>query len=306
MIEGISGKIKPQCKPTQVCVDKDSINKFKLHPRARVVRVDQISRLEAVVRRMEPFEDPIIVNLDTSNGTITIIDGQHRWIAIRNVLADNPHLKVYLHAIQYLNLDLVQMNEVYKVHARIIKQTLNDRLEMEQDNNPVLKSILSGNFPVPISTNHKDTYNLSRCLGAYFNRYLEPERRTRTSIDSFMYGVGMLTPNDKNRLAEFLTIHQELFGKPGKENRFCDRGSIETLFKIYFYNVDKVGFDSDDVKNRLKNLIGNAQFIQRGKSYDAISIRMLYDYALEKVNARFRGENRLQEIPKGKALGLSQ
>jgi len=302
MSEELSWRIKPESNTTQLTINKDNITRYHLHPRARSVRINHIRKLEAVIRRGLPFNDPLIINLNVASGEVIIIDGQHRFLAIRNVIANNPDVRVIVHVIQYKNLDLEQMNEVYKIHAKSVKQNLNDRLEMEQDQNPVLKELLSGDFPVAISTKSRDAQNLSRLLNAYFNKYLEPERQTRTSTDSFMYGVNRLTLNDKNRLAEFCIIHQELFGRPGKENRYCDRGALYVLMKIYFHNVDKKGFDSDDVKNRLRLLVGDPNIIANSKQFDAISLRELYDHCLLRMNARYRGENRLEAIPLGREV----
>lgn len=297
----ISGKIKPECRTTQEWVTKDNISTYRMHPRARSIRLGHVHRMEAALRRGDAFEDPIIINLNTTTKVKTVIDGQHRMVALRNVLADNPNLRVCLHALQYLDLDLEGMNGIYTLHAKMVKQTLNDQLMMEIDQSPVLKSMVEGDFPVRVAADRRtDSFNLQRVLSVYFNRYLEPERQARTSRETFMYGVRLLTMNDRNRIAEILTIVQDLFGRPGQENRFCDRGSLTVLFKIYFHNVDKAGFDSDDVKGRLRALVGDSLFIQRGKHFDTINVRALYDYALNKVNARYRGENRLKEIPRGR------
>lgn len=247
------------------------------------------------------FEDPIIINLNTKTDEITIIDGQHRFLAIQGYLSRYPNAQVSLHATQYTDLTLTQMNEVYKIHSDQRKQNIADRLKMERDENKVIDLLLGpSNFPVPISVSSRtDAWNLPRLLRAYFNRYYPPERMTRTSIDSFMYAVKLLDMNDFNRLAEFCDMHKKIFGKPSSSNVMCGSGSTGVLVKIYFYNVDKIGIETSVLEARFKNLIGESTFIQEGKSMDSLVMRRLYDFAIAKMNIKDRNKT-IQPIPMGK------
>ena len=293
-------RIKPKCKATIVNWNKDTINDFLLHPRVRDIRKNHLRKLFAALNRGESFDDPVIVNLDTKSKKQTIIDGSHRYRASQQFIAQYQNAMITMQALQYTDLTMTEMNEVYMLHSKSVKQTLADRLKMERDENEIIDKLLSAKFVAPVSVSSRvEAWNLPRLLRAYFDRHNPPERATRTSVDSFMYAVKLLDFTDYNRLAEFCVMHKKVFGKPCWDNPMCRPGAVMVLSKIYFWNLDKEGVDRDILEKRFIHLQGDDKFINRGKSVDRFIVRELYDYAIERMNTHDRNKT-IKEIPRGK------
>ena len=205
-----------------------------------------------------------------------------------------------MQALQYTDLSVIEMNAVYMLHSKSIKQTLADRLKMERDENEIIDKLLSSKFVVHISVSSRvEAWNLPRLLRAYFDRYHPPERATRTSVDSFMYAVKLLDLTDYNRLSEFCTMHKKVFGNPRWDNPMCRPGAVMVLSKIYFWNLDRENVDRDVLEKRFVHLHGDPKFIQEGKSVDRLIVRQLYDYTIERMNKHDRNKT-IKEIPRGK------
>ena len=111
-----------------------------------------------------------------------------------------------------------------------------------------------------------------------------------------MNRVMNLTEQDYQNLKEFCTYHQQLFGNPANINSFCGLGAVTILMKIYFYNVDKLKYGPAEMVKRMQKLVGDALFIQHGKSMDRPTQQMLYDHAITVMNT---GRNKflIQQIP---------
>jgi len=294
-------KLKLIGKNMMLYWDRDSIKRVKLHPDSRPTRPKQIKTLIAMLNRGEHWESNMVMNLNTSRNTYTIIDGQHRYRAAQEYLSNNPDRSIPVPAIVYKNMDLPEMNNLYKKHNKMIKQTLNDRLKMERKDLKIVDRILK-NFPVKIGIGSKvDGWALSRLLRAYFNRNNIPESEIRSGQDQFMNAVKALTNKDYSSLVEFCTAHQDVFGRPSWDNAMCGVSGLNVLMKIWFFNIEKMKVSSATIVHRFKRLRADSQFIQLGKQMNRQLQRQLYDYAIDKMNGR-RGKPIIHPIPKGKTV----
>jgi hypothetical protein len=176
------------------------------------------------------------------------------------------------------------------------EMTAADRLTIEEGTIPIAKKMRE-DFPVRVTHGRsKNSWNMANLLKAYLNREKAPENTRPFDTETFIRLASRLTDKDAERIADFCTMHHEVFGRPGIHNTFCSLLSIHVLMKIYFYNMDRFGLDKKFLKGRIAKLAGDPRFMNSTRAPYRDNIRGLYDHAMRKMNHGL-SKNKIEAIP---------
>ena len=175
-IDKTNVRIKQEGKQTLLHWNKHTLRTFSVHPNARDLRPTQVESLLVLLNSGNHWEAPIVVNLNTRTGDYTIIDGQHRFESANQFLAKHPNADISVPTIQYTDLTIEEMNEVFrKISGKGVKQNTSDRIKMEISELPIAAKILN-HFPVKVtlSKSTPEGWSLPRLLRSYFERFKAP------------------------------------------------------------------------------------------------------------------------------------
>jgi hypothetical protein len=288
--------LKPESRTRELDFCKYTWNNFELYYKKRDLRNGQVELLYTVLNSGHSLIGTMVINMDTKTGKITIIDGQHRYRAIEKYLGNHPDAHIKVHAEYYENLSKEEQYEIYLKHATVIPQTLVDALTMGEDWINVANRLVN-DFPVRVTHGKsKDAWSSKQLINAYLFRDKGPEGSNALRRNKFINMAKAVPDEDIKRLAGFCTMHQEIFGDPGHNNMFCKFANLNSLMKIWFYNIDKCGHDPKFLKGRVKKLVGDPKLVNASRATDRDLLKEIYDHMLRKMN-RGLSKNKIEAIP---------
>jgi len=288
--------LKPESRTRELDICKYTWNNFELYYKKRNLRKNKVDELYTVLNSGESFIGSMTVNMDTKTGRITIIDGQHRYRAIEKYLGNHPDAHIKVHAEYYEDLSKEEQYAIYLKVANQTPQTMVDAVTMGEDWIAIAKRMVN-DFPVRVTHGMtKDAWNSTHLINAYLLRNKAPENSAAIRKKNFIPMAKAVPDEDTKRLAEFCTMHQDVFGDPGSGNDFCKYSVLNSLMKIWFYNIDKCGYDPKFLKGRIRKLVGDPKLINASHSTDRDLLKEIYDYILRKIN-RGLSKNKIEAIP---------
>jgi hypothetical protein len=219
----------------KIVVDSSNIDKlFALGKNKRKIREGVVDQLRGSLNTGEHFDSGIVVN--KKDGKFHLIDGNHRYLAMKTYFEKHPKEKIELNLIYYEDLTPEQEKEIYTKWNMGTKQNKNDFLQQYIDDIKIFK-MMQGDFPCKVTVYPtKEGVGLSRVLEAY---------HMATSKTSAFYGTmgGMDSVNFAKRLGEtdfqymyaYFAIHQAAFGSC-ENNAYVSGSVLPALMRLWWDN----------------------------------------------------------------------
>ena len=261
----------------------DNLSDFELFADRRHIRSTQVESILIALRAGEHFDTVMVVN--RLNGKYRIIDGNHRYEALKTFLAENPDLKIELKLAVYKKLDAKQEREVYTRWALGIKQTIDDLLNLMRDEIPLYGLLRKRNVPISMFTAPtSDTIPFKMILQMLYGtlnteRVFSPRSVKRTEIITIAKEYGQ---READLIEGFLRVFRGAFGSY-RENKFLRSVFCVPLFNIFYMNTQ---FGEDALKERFSNCISDTEILSRLREHSRDAKMFLRDRIVHVSNRK--------------------
>ena len=239
--------IKPKHRKVKFMVDAKSIKKFYINEEERrQIKTGKVKSLISSLKKGDHFESDIVIN--KMNGSLRVIDGNHRIEAIRDILESNPKFRIEVWLAKYENLSEVQESkvrtekirererEIYSTWNKGTPETTTDYIQQYFKTIPYGEQILR-QLPVAVYKTDKKM-SLKMFVGNHIDAKLQR---------SFagMWGVGgeksveslrEITPEDITMLKAFYSDMVEIFGEYYDRHPFYRTSAISSFYRIWYDN----------------------------------------------------------------------
>lgn len=213
-----------------------NLNRFELFDDRRHIRSTQVESLMIALRAGKHFDTVLIVN--KKNGNYRIIDGNHRYEALKQYLSDNRNVKIVVRMAVYSNLTAAEERDVYTRWSLGIKQTIDDLLNLRKSEIPVYNILVKKGFPLStyksVSSSNVSLGLVIKMLYASYNAESVFTARgvTRNNIISI---AKEYKEKHADMIIEFFDIFREAMGGY-RDNKFLRYVFCVPAFNIYILN----------------------------------------------------------------------
>ena len=237
-------------------IDTENIEKFEFMEERRILRSSHIKAIHSLLATGKHFETPLILN--QINGKYRVIDGNHRFEAIKEYLKEDNEIKIK--AIIYKNLDIKEEREIFTLWSLGIKQTVDDMLQLRKSEIDIWNILQDENFPVTIYRSHRsESVPLKIVLNMLFST-LETGSIFHASMLTSRIIMQKSKEYGKKEAKEIITFFNEtfipVFGRI-KDNHYFRSVFIIPLYNVWYYNIPKFGIE--ELNNRIKKIIGDPE-----------------------------------------------
>ena len=184
------------------------------------------------------FESPIVVSY--KRGQNRLLDGNHRYEAIRAYLAEHPEDSIQVTMQVYQGLTDADEKEKYTIWNKGRKQSTKDHIKQFEVEIPAF-SQMQASFPWPIDIYGREGVPFYKLAGAYL-----AARETRFSggflgnAKAFIDVAKTFTDEDIETMSAFATVMIGAFGSDLKGNKWFRSTPLTSLFRIYLDNRTKI------------------------------------------------------------------
>jgi len=268
----------------------DTIDKFEIIHDRRMVSDTHVGRIHGALMSGKNPVGVLIVN--RRNEKLRLIDGNHRFEAVKRYLNRKNDIKVECVLKVYEKLTDEQEREVYADEARRRNESYEDRLNMYKQVLTFYKLLVdeSNHFPCKVSIySAVDSIRLRTILNAfntviresgsgYYPKYLGKEEIVKFALD--------LKYDDFILLKEFMTFFIRCYGNVGRSNMFSYTHYFIPLFDIYHKNI--MYKDEKNFEERFKAILGRAEMIRFSRTATREAQCRIREMMLERMNHGFK------------------
>ena len=237
----------------------DLVKLFEVLENRRNIRHTQVESILASLKAGKHFDSPMVVN--KVNGKYRIIDGNHRYEALRMYLSTSK-TKVTVRLAVYSHLTEKQEAEMYIRWNGGIKQTIDDLLQLRKTEIPIYKILQDENFPVAIyrstTSNSVQLAVIIKMLYCSLNteEIFSPHMPHRTSIVDIAKGYD---ESDAAMVIQFFSVFREAIGD-FRNNKFLRSVFCVPLFNVYMLNT---WFKREELVERFNKCLSDTELMQR-------------------------------------------
>jgi len=230
-------ELNPPYVMKKILVDKDSIKNFSVNEEdRRKLREGKIKELSASLNKKVHFNSPLVVN--EINGKWRLIDGNHRYEALKITLSQNKNFEMNSWIAFYRGLSKDKEREIYRLWNMGVSQTATDYIKAYFKTIPYGEEMLR-RLPVTIYGNNK-SLNIKLLVGCQID-----SKRLRKFTGG--YGAGRektvsdfaeITSKDIDVMSEFCDFMEEVFGSFDRESNslFYKSTPFATFYRIWYDN----------------------------------------------------------------------
>lgn len=252
------GKREPGYKMEEMEMTKDDLGKFELIENQRKTRDFQVNNIVNQLWQGKHFESPWVIN--KINGKYRIIDGGHRYKAVEIFLKGRPLMKVRVKLAVYKNLTPEEEKEVYTTWSLGIRQTIDDLLNLMQNDIKFLHKLIKAGIPVTIYRDRKQDKIAFRMIigllhsshntGKDFSTHL-PKR------DAIIQIANDFTDKHLDEVVRFFKIFRDVYGDFGN-NYYVKMVFMNPLYNLYYLNQN---LPDENLIQRFKNCVSDADIL---------------------------------------------
>ncbi|MBU1082662.1 MAG: hypothetical protein KKB59_19410, partial [Spirochaetes bacterium] len=181
------------------------------------------------------FDAPFVINL--KNGKMRLIDGNHRFEAVKKYIGANPDNRVEVTLNMYSNLNEEIEKELYTQWNLGNKQSTSDVVKQYKEDIPIFKLMEKKDFPVKVNVyGGSGSIKFYSLVGAYLAS-IEPKFKGGflASPWEFIARAQALGKKDVTLMAGFMKDFVQAFGVL-KNNRFLRGTPFTSIMRIWMDN----------------------------------------------------------------------
>jgi hypothetical protein len=214
----------------------NDMNKFEMMEDRRHIRSSQVNSILATLRAGNHFSVPMVVN--KFDGKLRIIDGNHRYEALRTYLTENRDKTIEVLLVVYAALDEDGERKAFIKWNIGIKQTIDDLLGLMKKVIPLYGILEKRHFPVIASKSNK-TYGvpLGLVIKALYGSYNSKGTFTASIPHrNDIVSTAMKYGEEEAKLIEaFFVVFRAAIGD-FRDNKFLRPVFVMPAFNIYILN----------------------------------------------------------------------
>jgi hypothetical protein len=223
--------------PVKRVIGKAELNDFVLLSNRRDIRGGVVNKLARLLKSGGHFESPFVTNRINDHKE-RLIDGNHRYEAIKQVIDENPNFKVEVIIVYYEDLNPQEERQLYTTWNSGTKQNTNDFVKQYWTTIPIVKLMNREGFAYPVR--HiwsKKAIEFKTLVGGYLTK----NDATfiggyQGSAFDFIIESQSLGANDCKVIDAFLKEYIAVFGNPDKKSIHYRQAVFYSLFRIWLEN----------------------------------------------------------------------
>ena len=232
--------LEPDYEIQNLIINDANLNNFEIiEDERRAIRLSQVNKIESSMGQNGGghFDVPIVLN--KKEGKYRIVDGNHRYEAIKKRIAKDAAFKIIVCACVYHNLTRDEERKLYSKWSSPIKENADDFLQQYWKTVPLGDKILA-ELPVAIyQSEHK--MSLRNFMNAYFNakrtlfigRYDVMTRRE--SVLKLLKGI---TENQLIEMRRMYDDYASIFGNYNNKSAYYRTSPFMAFARIWVDNCD--------------------------------------------------------------------
>jgi hypothetical protein len=262
--------IRQTCRIKKETLSLTDLNTFAVLADRRNMRANHINKIYRALCDGHPISDAISVNL--LSGQKRIIDGNHRFEALKKYFNEHPDEKIEIWIQEYDSLSAQEEKEKFTELNTVISQTTDDFIKMYATNIPILQMMQGNNVTFPTAVR---IYNLKQGqegvhFAALIRAYLTWKKSVPPSLTiysggryQFVSDAQALDGQDYRRMVNFINFFQSVFGTMSRQNEYQTTNLLNTLATIY---LDNSSVPLNKLSNTMKRkVLNNTAAIQMGR-----------------------------------------
>jgi len=127
-----------------ITLNKETIKKLRIMTDRRKITSAHVNHLLGILKEGTHFDSPFVVNLLTEKNVRKVIDGNHRFEAVKEWIAENEDNSINVVFCTYKDLSVHQEREVYTKWNSGRKQSSDDFIQLYAKTIPMLQAIKDG------------------------------------------------------------------------------------------------------------------------------------------------------------------
>lgn len=219
-------------------IDIDNIKKIEILENRRLIRNAMVNKIFLSLTRGIHFVTPLVVN-EISPDKYRLIDGNHRFEAIKKFLEQNKNSKVEVPIMKYSNLSSEEETNAYDIIQNISRENASDYLQKHKEEIMILK-FMQKDFPCNITIyGSQNGLQFKNIADAYLGAKLYSEVRPYTG-NNFrrLKEYTKMNTQDYRFLKHFIAGFISTFGMPDKTNRWARLIPLTAILRIYYDNLE--------------------------------------------------------------------
>uniref|UniRef100_A0A6C0ENZ0 ParB/Sulfiredoxin domain-containing protein n=1 Tax=viral metagenome TaxID=1070528 RepID=A0A6C0ENZ0_9ZZZZ len=203
--------------------------------RRRKIRVGVVNNLMSNLKQGSHFDAPFTVNL--KNGKSRIVNGNHRFMAIEQMIEKDKSFSINIWVAQYKDLSLEEERQIFEIWNIGVKQSGSDFLKIYWETIPYGDEMLR-KLPCSVYGGSKISAKTIGCChmaAKKQNAFCGGYRGTSRSI---VKAFKTFDKTDINTMAYFMRFMEDVFGIYTKSNIFWKTTPVGAFYRIWFDNRD--------------------------------------------------------------------
>ena len=280
-------------------IDSSNISKFLINNKdRRQLRMGNVKDLVEMMRAGIHFSAPFVIN--EIGAKWALIDGNHRYEAIKAYLAENSRFSITIWMATYRNLNPEEEKEVYSLWNSGATQSATDFLNAYWSEIPMGKEMIR-KLPANVYGD-KQHLKIQSLMGGQINAKKHTKFEGGYSagreqiVDDFMN----VTNDDVNKVEEFASFMEDCFGAFDKKTnpQFYQTTPLAAFYRIWY---DNQSMDSGKVIKTFKKIFAKqpelwTQFTKSGGRSATQTFYRAAIASLKGVNEGFKDDNEAIEI----------
>lgn len=221
-------------------IDKKTVKNFVSDLKMRrMIRPNKVKTLLTELRNARHFSSPIVTN--KINGKYRLIDGNHRFEAINQIIKENPSFKIEIWNAIHRGLSLDEERQVFKIWNIGTKQSPDDFLKIYWDTIP-LGRILLDKIPCTIYR-HPTKIRAKTIVSAHFGATTASNKFTglyRCGVETMLKKYKALTHQDIKMMMAFMKDMGEVFGAFNPKYPFWKTSPVSAFYTIWMNNLTRM------------------------------------------------------------------
>ena len=285
------GNIKLNYEIKKIIINKDNLDKFVVDDsNRRKIRDFRVQKLFSILDADEHFETGFMVN--EVNNKYRLIDGNHRYEAIKLFLKKHPERSIEVNLSIYYDLTREQESLMFNKWNLGLKVSILDFIQQHKDDIGIFYDVVNKDFScnIQIYPNNK-SFTFYNLISAYYSA-------THGNIfiggwigggEKFVEYSKSLNNYDITIIKDFINDFQNVFGKVEGLNRYCKTSIFMPLFRLWYDNVHNAGMTSEDFNRMMESKIFGSQRVLEfsrlgGRGSSQLSRKIMLELLNEKRN----------------------
>lgn len=219
----------------KVELDSQTINNFfSDEDRRRMIREGRVKELMTMLKNGKHFSAIFVIN--TRDGRNRLIDGNHRYDAIKRIMAENPDFSIDVWVAEYKNLTDIEEKEVFSHWNSGLKQSTDDFLKLHWENFPFGDDFLRR---VPASIYGQPNRIKARLIGgAHIESKKAGSFSGGYSADGFkaIADMASIDREDIRLMGAFMRDMEQVIGSFNPKEVFWKSTAVQAFYKVWYDN----------------------------------------------------------------------